>query len=157
VAFEVRLVGEPTVMAERLGMGAAMAIYGVRKYIAEAKIAEARTVTRRIATRLVEAKLKKLTSLPAVPAKFESVQGMKYQSVPADWSKWQTIQFSMESPQYFQYRVEAAKGGKAATVIAEGDLDANGKRSRFSLAIEPDPKTRELRVAETLSEQDPTE
>jgi len=154
VAFEVRLVGDPKVLAARLGVGAAKVIYWVRKYIDEAKVAEARTVTRKIARHLIEAKLNKLTSFPAVPAKFDAVKGKKYQSAPADWSQWQTIQFSIEEPQYFQYHVEAAKGGKAATVIAEGDLDGNGRRLRLSLGIELDPKTNTLRVADELSEED---
>jgi type IV pilus assembly protein PilA len=157
VAFEFGIAAKPEVIAERLGMVSALAVYGVRKYIAEAKTAEARATVAIIAKDLILAHPKKLTSLPPVPAKFEVLQGKKYQSAPADWDQWKTISFSLSEPQYYQYRVEAAKNGKSAQVIAEGDLDGNGKRSRFSLSLQVDGKTGGIQVAPDLNVQDAEE
>jgi type IV pilus assembly protein PilA len=163
VCFEFTLNGDMKAMAERMGMAAALGIYGIRKYLAEAKAVEARNTVGRIAKDIVvsetskNARPGKLVSLPAVPAQFERVQGKKYQSTSADWAKWSRTKFTLDSPQHYQYRVQAAQNGKSAEVIAEGDLDGNGKRSRFSLTIRLDPKTHAFIADPAIKEQDPGE
>jgi hypothetical protein len=163
VRFEFATNGDMKAIAGRLGMAAAMGISGVRRYLADAKKAEAYETVGRIAKDIVASVTSKnpqpmkLSSLPAVPAQFEQVQGKKYHSTAADWAKWGRIKFSMADPQYYQYRVEAAKDGKSAEVIAEGDLDGNGKKSRFSLTVRFDPKTHEFVVDPSIKERDPLE
>jgi hypothetical protein len=114
------------------------AIYGIRRYIANAKQAEARASVMAIARGIVEythsqdgqgsgARVELPLSAPAVPALLSHVRGMKYQSAPSDWSgTWQQIRFAMADPQYFQYqwdRISATKG----VVRALGDLDGDGE------------------------------
>ncbi len=157
VGFEFRTDGSAQDMGQRLGMASALAIFSVRKFIAKAKTAEARTTLRAIAERLVATNPKKLTSLPAVPGKFEFVQGKKYQSLRSDWVHWKSIGFSLSDPQYYQYRVDAAKDGLSAEVIAQGDLNANGLKSRYSLAVQLEPTTHVLDIASELTEENPLE
>jgi hypothetical protein len=157
VGVEFSADGTAQEMGQRIGAASAVAIDGVRKVIANAKAAIARTTIRAIADRLVAAKPKKLSSLPPIPGKFEMVQGKKYPSVPSDWKGWKSIGFSLSEPQYYQYRVDAAKDGTSAEIIAQGDLDADGQMSRYSLAVEFDPKTHQLSVGSDIDGQDPLE
>jgi len=110
----------------------AMGIYGVRKYIANAKEAEARMAVLQIARGVVgsiqaagnSAELPE--SAPAVPSSLSNVSGKKYMSAPSDWSgTWQQIRFSMSTPQYFQYQWERTSP-TTGVVRALGDLDGNG-------------------------------
>jgi hypothetical protein len=167
--FEVR--GPAQTQAELLGMAAATGIYGIRRYVTVAKMAEAeaRNTVGQIAkdcaayvsgdsTSLEKPKHaapRKLISLPPVPAKVPS--GMKYQSVVSDWKAWAPIKFSFVEPQYYQYEVVAAKDGRSAEVIARGDLDGDGKQSRFSRKLTVDPKTGSVTLGLDLEEIDPTE
>lgn len=140
-------------------------MFGVRRYIQDAKTAEARNVIGEIAvaygTALQEpppagkkAAPKKLVSLPAVPATVP--RGTKYQSSANDWQAWAPIHFSFSEPQYFQYEVVAAKDGKSAEIFARGDLNGDGKSSLYRIKIELDPKTGQL-TASKPSETDPLE
>jgi len=157
VRFDFTLQGETRVISERLAMAAAMGIFGVRKYITSAKTAEARYTLGLIARDVGISNPKKLFTLPAVPSQFGLVQGKKYQSSAQDWAKWKPIAFAMVDPQYYQYRIDAAKDGKSAEIIAEGDLNGDGKKSRFSLSITLDPKTHEFTVGPNIEEQNPEE
>jgi type IV pilus assembly protein PilA len=139
-----------------IGVLAALAIYGVRKYIANAKTAEARMAIGRIAkdassaynkenmgtavlglgsvTSLTNALCGASTSVPTAKA---SIQGKKYQSSPADWggdqsNGWACLHFSMQDPQYFLYAYQA--GASTFSAVANGDLNADGNLSTFSLA-----------------------
>ncbi len=166
-AFEVR--GPAQTQAKMIGIAAATAIYGVRRYITLAKTAEARNVIGQISmgcaayvsgdsTSLEKPKHgapKKFVSLPPVPAKVPS--GMKYQSAASDWKAWAPIKFSLKDPQYYQYEVVAAKDGRSAEIIARGDLDANGRQSRFSRKLTVDPKTGVVTLDPNLVQSDPTE
>jgi type IV pilus assembly protein PilA len=144
-----------------VGVLAVLAIYGVRKYIANAKTAEARNNLGQIskdagsaydrekfATSVVitpgstTAVLKALCSNAAatVPASSTTVKGAKYQSSSADWAAgdavtgWQCLKFSIGDPQYYTYGYQATvstTGGYTAT--ANGDLDGNGAFSTFTI------------------------
>jgi hypothetical protein len=162
-AFELR---EPVVdQARDLGVLIGLSVYGVRRYIQDAKVAEAPNTLGSIALAYgatfkelpapgKKATVKKLVSLPAVPASVP--RGVKYQSSPDDWKAWSAIHFAITEPQYFQYEVVAAKDGKTAEIIARGDLDGNGKASLFRLKIELDPKTGEIKAV-GHNEEDPLE
>ena len=140
-----------------IGVLAALAVFGVRRYLLNSKTAEARmslggmsrgilgafqgermdgTILAAGATvgsrgaRLCEG----VTSVPAtVPA------GTKYQSDPGDWSGvgWTCMHFSIGQPQYFQYGYTPSGtlgvAGETFTAFASGDLDADATVSRFEL------------------------
>jgi hypothetical protein len=112
-----------------IGIFSAVAIYGVRKYMVNAKRAEATNVLSHWSKALVACAEKDglpLTS-PAVPASLASVSGMKYQSVASEWSDpaFVCAGFSLSDPQYFQYQwlqVSPAEG----KLVALADFDGDG-------------------------------
>ncbi|MCC6664221.1 MAG: type II secretion system protein [Polyangiaceae bacterium] len=124
-----------------VGVLAALAIYGVRKYIANAKTAEARNSLGQIAKDASSAYARegmagavlnlgsvadvsnKLCAAAAasVPAASASIKGQKYQSLPAEWSAqsnvlhtgWPCLKFSMTDPQYYMYSYTSSGTGVA--------------------------------------------
>jgi len=82
------------------------------------------------------------SSRAPVPEDPLSVRARKYQSNAMDWavSPWRELGFSIVQPQCYQYSFEAQGWGASAKalVVAEGDLDGDGTRSRYSLSIAPD-------------------
>ena len=150
VSLEFLMQGKSETLAFNLGMLTSLSVYGTRKYMLNAKKSEANEtvgrITKDLATYVNHEELSstvlrskaaakpQLLSLPPVPARFENVRAKVYQSTKGDWAAWSPIKFTWESAQRYQYRVQAAKDGMSAEVIAEGDLDGNGIKSRFSLA-----------------------
>ncbi|OJY31151.1 MAG: hypothetical protein BGO98_45575 [Myxococcales bacterium 68-20] len=100
------------------------------------------------------------SSRTAVPEDALNVRGRKYQSNSADWaaSPWRELGFSIVQPQCYQYAFESQGSGATAKalVTAEGDLDGDGTRSRYSLAIAPDESLTAV-VATELERVDPEE
>jgi type IV pilus assembly protein PilA len=125
-----------------VGVLAALAIYGVRKYIANAKTAEARNSLGQIGkdassayaregmagqvlalggTADISNQLCKTATNP-VPGAMTEVQGRKYQSDPGEWAVdassqhqgFACLKFSMTDPQYYQYMYTAvtSNGGQ---------------------------------------------
>ena len=116
-----------------VGILAVLAIYGVRKYIANAKTAEARNslgqiakdaavpVEREQGTQAVLAAGSQSALIRAfcasaaasVPASVPTAQ--KYQSSAADWNAgnsttgWACLKFSLEEPQYYMYSYSAGE------------------------------------------------
>ncbi len=162
IGARYELLGTPAEQARDLGRTAALAIYGVRKYIADAKAAEARNSLGQIAKDYVtlwedgkpRAK-RKLVSFPPVPTVVP--RGTKYPSTAADWKPWLPLSFSLEMPQYFQYEVRAAKDGESAEILARGDLDGDGKTSLFRLTLKIDRTHDSLSIAPHIEETDPEE
>jgi type IV pilus assembly protein PilA len=146
-----------------IGVLAALAIYGVRKYLLNAKTAEAKEGIGRIAkdsssaydregmpgsvlalgsTAGVTHRL--CPSTTQVPTNMNMIQAQKYQSAPSEWTGsaalgWNCLKFSMKDPQYFQYQytASATTGGvnDTFTAIAHGDLNGDGTTfSTFTLA-----------------------
>jgi type IV pilus assembly protein PilA len=136
------------------GVMATLAIYGVRKYISNAKTAEAVNSLRQIDVDAVAAFDKgepdrrgtitkhmcRSASAP-VPATMALIKGAKYQSSAADWNADQAtnsgfycLKFSMESPQYFRYRYVVTGGSNPGdTFVAEADGDLAGDGNITSL------------------------
>ena len=139
-----------------IGVLAALAIYGVKKYLTSAKTAEARAAVGRMAKdganhfnmETIQGTTLALGSAAApssaicetaaaVPAAVPA--GAKWQSSPLDWkgAGWSCLKFSMEQPQYFQYKYTAtgALTAKDSTFLAEakGDLDGDTIPSTFSM------------------------
>ena len=146
-----------------VGVLAALAIYGVRKYMLNAKTAEARQAIGRLSRdaasafnrEQMDAKILALggvtgnsnrlcgSAAAKVPAAAASVKGLKYQSNPAEWNAvnqntgWSCLRFTMQDPQYYMYGYSASGTSGAAneefTASAEGDLDGDSAMSRFDL------------------------
>jgi type IV pilus assembly protein PilA len=144
-----------------VGILAALAIYGVRKYITNAKTAEARNSLGQMSkdasaaysregmagTVLTVGTSTAVTNalcgsaLATIPASAASIQGRKYQSNPAEWNGgtnlvgWTCLKFSMQDPQYFMYNYTQTGGVSAAggkfDAIAQGDLNGDGVLSTF--------------------------
>ena len=138
-----------------VGILAALAIYGVRKYLANAKTAEARNslgqmskdastaysregmaptvLSLTVATGIVNHLCGKTTN--TVPtAGSASIQGKKYQSSPAEWNTgdsangWTCLKFSMQDPQYYMYSYTSSgiTGASGDTFSTIAQGDLNG-------------------------------
>ncbi|HVU05367.1 MAG TPA: type II secretion system protein [Polyangiaceae bacterium] len=146
-----------------VGVLAALAIYGVRRYILNSKTAEARNgvgqMAKDAATAFsregMDASLLALGNSTgvtnhlcaktdnAVPSTADPIKGKKYQSAPSEWATgnqwvgWTCVRFSMQDPQFYQYDYQSTGTTGAAndtfSAIAHGDLDGNGTVSTFSL------------------------
>jgi type IV pilus assembly protein PilA len=124
---------------------AVLGVYGVRKYIANAKTAEARNSVAQIAkdaAATYDAQAGFCASAHPVPRAVASIQGKKYMSAPADWGTpgdkairagFACLDFSLDQPQYYQYVYTATATHDAYTALAHGDLDGNGRLSTFAL------------------------
>ena len=148
-----------------VGVLAALAIYGVRRYILNSKTAEARNGVGQMAKDASSAysregmaatilSLGESTGVTnricgkatnTVPSGKGSIQGKKYQSKPSEWSTggqfdgWTCVKFSMQDPQYYMYGYDAsgsAAAGNSFTASAQGDLDGNTSLSTFSMTGE---------------------
>jgi len=146
-----------------IGVLAALAIYGVRKYIANSKTAEARNSLGQMAKDASSAfnregmkgtvlTLKASTAVinrlcgattNTVPSTSKNIKGKKYQSSPAEWNTgsaqvgWQCLHFSMDDPQYYMYDYKstgtAGADGDTFQALAYGDLNGDGTLSTFEL------------------------
>jgi len=143
-----------------VGVLAVLAIYGVRKYIANAKTAEARNNLGQIskdassafdrekfasatviAAGSTTAVLRALCSSAAAKVPTAPPAAAKYQSSSADWQAgdaltgWQCLKFTIGDPQYYSYDYIATVSTSGSyTATANGDLNGNGIYSTFSIA-----------------------
>ena len=160
-----------------VGVLAALAIYGVRKYIANAKTAEARNSLGQMSKDASAAFSREqmagavlapgstaassnalCTSATAVPTAIANVAGRKYQSQPTDWggtqlAGWTCLKFSMQDPQYYQYNYTATATTFSAS--AAGDLDGDTTASSFTLAGAVQQGV--VNVAPNITESNPEE
>jgi len=120
-----------------LGVFSALAIYGVRKYLVNAKMGEGQVNVTALAKGIArcggetDPTTNKPRGLPetslAVPATLGEIKGMKYQSAPGEWSDpaYSCAGFRMLGPQYFQYRWEK-RSQTTGAAVAIGDLNGDG-------------------------------
>jgi len=162
-----------------IGVLAALAIYGVRKYLTNAKTAEARSALGRLAKDAASAWDRESMSGtvltvgtsaanaralcangPPVPTAVTSIQNKKYQSSPADWKAggWPCLKFTMDGPQYFQYQY-VQDSTSQFTAHAKGDLNGNGVTSDFTLGGKVQTVSGEavVTLAPTIGESNPEE
>lgn len=123
------VVAVPVLIA-MLGVMSALAIYGVRKYMVNAKQAEARTALVSWANGIAACAQREGHLPPSstpVPASLSDIGAKKWQSTPADWTEpaYTCAGFSMSGPQYFQYRWELLSPNEGGA-RAEADLDGDG-------------------------------
>jgi hypothetical protein len=113
-----------------VGMASAVTVYGVQKYVTNAKRAEAQSSLALMAKGMEGCAAR--GELPQtsqwVPADLSEVRGRKYQSTSVDWSSQDAFACSgavLAEPQYFRYRwrkTTAASG----QFEAEADLNGDG-------------------------------
>jgi type IV pilus assembly protein PilA len=145
-----------------VGVLAALAIYGVRKYLLNSKTAEVRNAVGQMAKdakaafereSMNSAVLKAgdtagvsnnlcSDASKSVPGGKTNIAGQKYQSAPSEWSVdaatpgkgFACLRFSISDPQYFMYDYKGTVG-TAGTFLASGmgDLNGDGVTSTFSL------------------------
>ena len=142
-----------------VGILAALAIFGVKKYVTNSKTAEARNSLGEMAKLGAAAWTRELmaggviadatdvagsnqlcTSATAkVPAAATSIAGKKYQSSTAPTADfhagtnkdgWKCLGFTLDSPQYYMYNYTSAT--TTFNVTAEGDLDGDTALSTFT-------------------------
>ncbi len=155
---------ELMIVVSIVGILAVLAMYGVRKYIANSKTAEARNSLGRLANAAVieyehenmagatlapgtsagfSRALCKGASL-SVPSAASAIAGKKYQSSEADWgvdaagnSGFACLHFTLDEPQYYMYSYATAGSsavGDSFTASANGDLNGDGVMSTFSIS-----------------------
>ena len=146
-----------------VGVLAALATYGVRKYVSYAKTTEARSSLGELArdassaydrdtmsggvlplgTSTLRASNSLCATSTRVPSTIGSIQGHKYQSSPTEWTGtdiytgWACLKFHMKDPQYYMYQYIATGTGDVGDsfqAIAQGDLNGDGVTSRFLLS-----------------------
>ena len=146
-----------------VGVLAALAIYGVRKYLLNSKTAEVRNAVGQMAKdakAAYERESMPSSILPGgqsasvsnnlcasatktVPAAKTSIAGKKYQSAATDWTVdeaaaiptgFSCLRFSMSDPQYYMYNYTGTTGASGTfTAAGQGDLNGDTVLSTFSL------------------------
>jgi len=168
-----------------VGILAALAIYGVRKYMASAKSAEAKNSLGQLSKDASSAYNREhmaaailangssagvsnaicKAAAATVPATAAGVKGSKYQSAATEWDAadkdtgWSCLKFSMAEPQYYRYSyttsVWTGADGDKYEAKAFGDLDGDGTESTFEMDGEVRSQT--VVVAPTIAETLPEE
>ena len=168
-----------------VGILAALAIYGVRKYMANAKSAEARNSLGQLSKDAASAYNREhmaaailddkgvagvsnqlcAKAAKKVPDGKDNIKGQKYQSAASEWDAgdkdtgWQCLKFSMSQPQYYMYGYDAtlvaAGEGSTFSATAEGDLDGDGSTSTFTM--EGKVRSQQVVVSPTIAETLPEE
>lgn len=128
------------VLVGALGVMSALAIYGVRKYMLNAKQAEATAALVTWSNGLASCGQREghlpPTSTP-VPANLSDISGKKWQSAAAEWSEpaYSCAGFSMTGPQYFQYQWEL-RSPNEGSAQAVADLNGDGRAdATLSVAV----------------------
>jgi len=170
-----------------VGVLAVLAVYGVRKYIANSKTAEARnslgqiskdastayekesmTVSGILAQGSASATLRQLcTTATSVPTSVTSVKGQKYQSSPGDWNAdsatpgkgFSCLKYSIDQPQYYMYSYKTSgSSAQGDSFTATANGDLNGDGTTSSFSVAGSIGAgMVLNVAPTISEANPEE
>jgi type IV pilus assembly protein PilA len=167
-----------------VGILAVLAIYGVRKYIANAKTAEARNSLGQIAKdAATAAEREKGTTTMLGPAGTSSLmrsfcasagntvptggvapQGQKYQSQKTDWGSgdaltgWQCLKFELEEPQYYEYEYTSQNTSAISgsfLAVAHGDLNGDTTPSTFS--VYGSAENGQIAISPNIQETNPEE
>jgi len=168
-----------------IGVLAALAIYGVKRYVTNSKTAEARQMLGRITKDAAAAyQTEKMsgavlaggtatglnqslctTALKTVPAAKASIAAKKYQSAASEWTSdlttstgWRCLKFSMDGAQYFMYGYTATNPTTATGSFkadAYGDLNGDGVLSTFEMQGQLEKGT--VNISPTVVETSPDE
>ena len=167
-----------------VGVLAALAIYGVRKYLLNSKTAEVRNAVGQMAKdakgayerESMAATILKggdsaavsnnlcLSATKTVPAAKTSIAGKKYQSAATDWTVdeatpgagFACLRFAMSDPQYYMYGYTGTSGASGTFAASGyGDLNGDGVTSTFGITGEVTGGT--VYVSPNFSEDKPEE
>jgi type IV pilus assembly protein PilA len=121
-----------------VGILAVLAIYGVRKYLANAKTAEARNSLGQVAKdAAAEFEKESMTSSVLGTGTSAAFSRQLCKSASAGNSGFACLKFSMDQPQYYQYSyaggAQAGSVGDSFTATANGDLNGDTVLSTFSI------------------------
>jgi type IV pilus assembly protein PilA len=143
-----------------IGVLSALAVYGVRRYMLNAKTAEVKNALGQMA-KDAKAAFDRESMAPSILGAAEStavvynlcadapnsvpdvigkVKGMKYQSKYSDWggdktSGYTCLHFWLDDPQYYMYNYKGTTGAAGVfTAYGYGDLNGDGTTSTFMLA-----------------------
>jgi len=144
-----------------VGILAVLAVYGVRRYLLNAKSAEAHNSLGQMAkdayaqfqkesmsgnvltpgSSAGNSNLLCLSATQSVPTSISSVKGEKYQSAPSEWNKdaaanagFACLKFEIDQPQYYVYSYTADGSGTSwFTGWANGDLNGDGTESTYTI------------------------
>jgi type IV pilus assembly protein PilA len=169
-----------------VGVLAVLAVYGVRKYIANAKTAEAKNSLGQIGKDSVTAfegermsntvlaegsqtaiirQMCQTGAQPSVPTAQASIGGKKYQSSKADWSNpgdvttnkgWPCLKFEMTAPQYYQYSY-GANGTSTGDFSATANGDLNGDAVYSTFTMLGSIQNGRLTLGPSIGESSPEE
>jgi type IV pilus assembly protein PilA len=168
-----------------IGILAALAIAGVKKYMTNAKSAEARNslgtmsglaaqvwTGEKMAGALladgatVGSTHNLCTDTTKVPAAMTSVKGLKYQSSSKDTEDfhtgdsaggWKCLGFTLDSPQYYQYQYVKTTTPVGFDAIAQGDLNGDGTVFSKFERLAAITASGEIQLAPSLVETNPEE
>lgn len=177
---------ELMVVVAIIGVLAAMATYGVRRYLMHSKTTEARMALGRMAKDAGASYQREVMSAElitpgdstpivnnlcasatkAVPDDFGNVRGKKYQSEPDDWRvDWQTqgvgfmcLRFSMTEPQYYRYSYTATGiGTDDQAFTAMAEGDLDGNGTSSVFTLSGATTNGMVRIAPAIAETNPEE
>jgi type IV pilus assembly protein PilA len=163
-----------------IGVLAALAIYGVRRYLLNSKTAEAKTTLGRIgkdASTAYQRERMEARQLaagesaeaahrfcmgPAGPTPATPPAGSKWQSTPVDWggddnTGWKCMKFILNDPQYYSYSYASADTTASFTAAAAGDLDGDGATSSFNYGGGLTETDKEVKLWSSIQETNPEE
>jgi type IV pilus assembly protein PilA len=157
-----------------IGILAALAIYGVKKYLTNAKTGEAKNNLGRMGKDAVAAFQREAMDATLLPANEDTPAvhrlcsnaaanptavpaGTKAQPNPALWKSdvgWRCLRFSLNDPVYYQYDYSATNETNvttgAFTAIATGNLDGDGTSNSWTYS--GGMLAGEIRLASTIAE-----
>lgn len=141
-----------------IGVLAAIAIYGIRRYLINSKTSEARQGIGRITKSAVMSYEVGGLCGAASPVPADVPKAKKYQSKRDEWydhAGWTCLKFSLTEPQYYQYQY-TNPAGTGFSAIAHGDLDGNDVTSTFYTTGDVwfDPAGTQLRISPNIGEID---
>jgi type IV pilus assembly protein PilA len=153
-----------------IGVLAALAIYGVSRYLKHAKTAEASRMLGRIegaADAHFQLESNEIDPLiydhrfcpnaGPLPAVFPAGQRIQPLAAEYDSDGWKCLKFTASGPMFYQY-LYSSNGAAAVsalyTATAQGDLDGNGVRSSFKLVGKGGPFGDTMRLEFTVLNED---
>jgi type IV pilus assembly protein PilA len=153
-----------------IGILAALAIYGVKKYLTNAKTGEAKNNLGRMGKDAVAAYQREAMDATLMPANDATPAvhrlcataaanptaipaGTKAQPSPALWKSdvgWRCLRFSLNDPVYYQYSYTADVSANTFTATATGNLDGDSDSSAWTYS--GGMLENEMRLASTIAE-----
>jgi len=157
-----------------IGLLAALAIYGVRRYMTNSKTAEARQAIGAIskgARAAFDGEVFEDTDVIAAGSSVKGAGGSlcpdaaavpgttpvgeKYQSKDGDWDDdagWSCLRFSISGPQYFQYDYTPNDAGTAFDITAKSQLSGSGG-DLTTLTLKGEVQGSSVTIAPTITEE----